>query len=342
MGTKEQVLRLCVAVALLSFPGKVDSREKAEAVAAKVEITDDLPRVALWRDPGDISRRDLFYGAGGKSRQPRGKFTFVKEDMGGSQPKFIVRDEDGTKWKVKLGEEARPETAATRFIWAVGYFTDEDYIVPLLRVANMPRLHRGRHKVAPDGSMRNARFERHFNDAKKIGQWRWLRNPLTGTRELNGLSVMMALVNNWDLKESNTSVYAMKDGAAPMYVVSDLGATFGTTGLTIPDRKSNLDTFMRSKFITKVTPEYLNFATPSRPPLITVFHLPYFIGHIQMRSIGRHIPREDARWIARLLARLSPRQIRSAFQGAGYSPAEVEGFGQVIQNRIAQLHAASN
>ena len=53
--------------------------------------------------------------------------TFVDEDLKGSNPKFVVRDAAGVKWKIKLGTEARPETAATRLVWAVGYSADEDY-----------------------------------------------------------------------------------------------------------------------------------------------------------------------------------------------------------------------
>ena len=34
-------------------------------------------------------------------------------------PKFNVVDEDGVKWGVKFGNEAKPETAATRLVWAV-------------------------------------------------------------------------------------------------------------------------------------------------------------------------------------------------------------------------------
>ena len=58
---------------------------------------------------------------------------------------------------------------------------------------------------------------------------------------------------------------------------------------------------------------------------------------MQMRSIGQHVPRKDAKWIARLLTQLSPTQIRMAFRAAGYSPAEVEGFADVIERRIAHL-----
>ena len=52
----------------------------------------------------------------------------------------------------------------------------------------------------------------------------------TGTRELNGLRVMMALINNWDLKDENNAIYREKPVRDQIYEVSDLGASFGTTG----------------------------------------------------------------------------------------------------------------
>src|SRR5256885_2870099 len=67
----------------------------------------------LWRDPQDIASRDLFYGPGGEEHQPHGPFRFEKEDLGGSSPKFTGVDKDNVKWKVKMGQEARPQTAAT-------------------------------------------------------------------------------------------------------------------------------------------------------------------------------------------------------------------------------------
>ena len=81
---------------------------------------------------------------------PHGTVTFVKEDLDGSSPKFLVRDQDGQKWKVKLGIEARPETAASRIVWAVGYYANEDYFVRELQVLGMPdRLHRGERLIGP-------------------------------------------------------------------------------------------------------------------------------------------------------------------------------------------------
>src|SRR5262245_16237823 len=100
----------------LEAAGKHSPERKGRASAA-----------ALWQPPSDISSRDLLNGPGGKDHQPREPFVFIQEVKGGSNPKFEVRDANGIKWRVKLGEEARPETAATRLLWSVGYFADEDY-----------------------------------------------------------------------------------------------------------------------------------------------------------------------------------------------------------------------
>jgi len=166
----------------------------ALASSPNAEIT-TTGHAVLWRNPTDITSRNLFYGPGGKEHEPRGTFTFTKEDLDGTSPKFFVRDQDGVKWKVKLGSEARPETVASRLTWAVGYFANEDYFVEKLQVENLPpRLHRGQKFVASDGSVPNVRLKRYLKDDEKTGIWQWSQSPFTGTRELNGLRVLMALV----------------------------------------------------------------------------------------------------------------------------------------------------
>ena len=105
----------------------------AKDQAEVAEITGE-GRPVLWREPTDIGSRNLLYGSGGKQHFPRGPFKFLSEDRGGSNPKFDVRAADGRKWKVKLGLEARPETAASRFVWAVGYFVADDYYLADLPV----------------------------------------------------------------------------------------------------------------------------------------------------------------------------------------------------------------
>ena len=165
MRLKLQAVILILWVWVLSFP--VTAAPK-ESIGRQANLAKSDSTTILWRDPADIASRDLFYGPGGKEHAPSGVFTFVKEDFSASNPKFLIRDENGVEWKVKLGGEVRSETAATRLVWAVGYFTDEDYFVPALHVTNMPaRLHRGQNLVAADGSMPNARLERKLKGEDK-------------------------------------------------------------------------------------------------------------------------------------------------------------------------------
>ena len=105
---------------------------------------------------------DLIYGTGGKAHapDPAGTFTFDKEDLAETSPKFSVTDGQGVAWKVKMGEESQAETAATRFLWAAGYFVDEDYYISDLTVKGLPKLQRGEEFVSAAGIVHGARLER--------------------------------------------------------------------------------------------------------------------------------------------------------------------------------------
>ncbi len=331
-----------VTAVLLALPlGAAGPSGKAHDSASFAVAT---TRASLWQNPIDIASRDLFYGPGGKEHAPDSTFTFVKEDRSGTNPKFDVRDENGTKWRVKLGDEARPEVAASRLVWAIGYYANEDYFLSDLHVAQMQHLSRGANLISRDGTVHDVRLKRMPKGEEKVGDWQWSNNPFSRQRELNGLRVMMALLNNWDVKDVNNTVYEEKgkdsNGPNIHYVVSDLGASFGTTGRSVGTgvSKGNLHSYRHSKFISKVTPEYVDFATPSRPALLFVLSPGDYVGRLHLRWIGRHIPRSDVRWTGSLLAQLSPEQIRSAFRSAGYSPEQVNSFAAVVQERIAELN----
>ena len=295
-------------------------------------------QAVMWTDPGEIRSRDLFYGPGGKEGQPQAPFLFEGEDPYGNSPKFDVKDGRGDKWRAKMGAEARPETAATRLLWAVGYGANVDYFIDDLHVDALPQqLSRGNQFIGKAGDAFQVRLQR--KPGKNHKTWDWRKNPLRGTREFNGLRVMMALFNNWDLKGENNSSYEDPDSHRQVYYVSDLGASFGTTGKSYSDASSrgNVDAYRKAKFVTKVTPTYVSFNFPTHPAIYHIFNLPYFIHQMRNRWIGRHIPREDVRWIASLLAQLTPEQIHDAFRAAGYTPQQVEDFSAVLQKRIAEI-----
>lgn len=292
----------------------------------------------LWSDPTDWATRDLFYGTGGEAHQPRAPFTFDKEDLDGSNPKFVVRDANGVKWKVKLGLEARPETVAARLVWAAGYFANEDYFLHDMRIAGMPgRLHRGQKLVGPGGVVQNVRLKREPDGDKKLGIWQWDDVTFAGSREWNGLRALMALLDNWDLKDVNNAVY--RDGSQRIYMVSDLGASFGSAGRIWPPSRSkdNLESYERSGFVRRVGPDTVDFWVPARPTFVYVLGFNAYVRRVHLEHLGRNVPRADAKWLGQLLARLSSAQIQDAFRAAGYSSEEIQGFTRVLESRISVL-----
>ena len=93
---------------LLTAIGLSAVHARAEEPIKDLSVEKSQP--VLWTDPGSIRSRNLFYGPGGREGEPSTPVRFLDEDSGGTSPKFNVRDRDGKKWKVKLGEEAQPET----------------------------------------------------------------------------------------------------------------------------------------------------------------------------------------------------------------------------------------
>ena len=328
---KPALVLLFLSISITAQAQKHNKQKAAEEPA-------DLP-AAIWHDPGNISALNLVYGIGGSEHapDPNGTYTFVKEDMNGTSPKFDVKDEKGVKWRIKLGQEPQAETAATRLLWAAGYFVDEDYYLPEVNVQGLPKLRRGQNFVGEDGIVHRARLERKEKEIKEIGKWDWFKNPFVGTKEFNGLRVMMSLLNNWDLKDLNNSIYVV-DGEK-RYLVSDAGATFGKTGNSISRSKSDLKGYEESKFIEKEKADEVDFEMHSRPFLLTAVDVPNYHGRTKMEDVTKHIPRADAKWLGQLLGQLSEEQIRDCFRAAGYTPDEVEGYSKEVRKRIAALNA---
>lgn len=266
----------------------------------------------LWTDPVDLEARDLFLGLGGEAMKPDlTKLTFIEDKPGGYSIKFVVSDGAGRKWVTKLREEARPETSATRLLWAVGYNVEVTYFARQVTIEGK-------------GTFQNMRFEARPKERKRLGEWKWRDNPFVGTREFQGLKVMMALINNWDLKDSNNVIFGVVNQSAGktilLYAISDLGATFGKTGGPFSHTRNQPDEFAKSKFVLGVKNGLVRFAF-----------------HGKGSGLLKDIKIENAKWIGSLLARLSDQQIRDAFRAGGFSPEETELLAGTVRSRINQL-----
>ena len=165
MDMKRALAIAAVAAATLAS-GMLGLTARAQETQAQVPAVNQTATPVLWRDPGPIGEKDLFWGAGSAERRPEPPFTFVKEDLSGSKPKVRVTDARGRAWNVKFaGElkeknEVNPEVAANRLIWALGYLAEEDYYVAEGTIQGVRGLQRASSSIRPDGTFRTARFER--------------------------------------------------------------------------------------------------------------------------------------------------------------------------------------
>src|SRR5688500_16068756 len=198
--------RLIVAVLfLLNGPlNATAQKEKAKKSPTGTPI--------MWREPRDIASRDLLLGPGGEQMKPDlSRLTFIKEETGGYSKKYRVKDARGRVWVAKLGKEAQRETAAVRLVWAVGYTTEINYLVPRVTIPGK-------------GTFEHVRFEARPQHVERLGEWEWTSNPFVGKHQLLGLKVLMALMENWDLKNDNNRVLEVRNNGRNElhYVVSDL------------------------------------------------------------------------------------------------------------------------
>jgi hypothetical protein len=267
----------------------------------------------MWESV-EVSRRDLINGPGGTAMKPNlSRITFIERETGGNNRKYRIKDGSGRVWVAKIADESQAETAATRLLWAIGYKTEIDYLIPRLTIPGQ-------------GTFQNVRLEARPENVDRDGRWEWKNNPFTGKQHFQGLKLMMALINNWDLKDDNTAVL-VRDGQR-QYIVSDLGSSFGRTSsnslpiLTRFGRSvNNVSDYSKASFIVGTTDE----------------------GHLDLAYDGKqdHLMKEisiaDAQWLGRLLGQLSNKQISDAFRAANYSRSDVRTMTNAVKSRIAQL-----
>jgi hypothetical protein len=287
----------------------------------------------LWRAHEDVAALDLLAGPGGEEMRPQAPYTFVEEEKGGYSKKYRVRDARGRVWVAKVGAEAQPETAVTRLVWAAGYIPEVTYLDPCAKIEGAPDPGKDFERCQ-DGGLANVRFEARPEDTKRYGEWRWADNPFKGTRELQGLKILMALFENWDLKDDNNRILAVtgEGGETELhYVVSDLGATVGKTGgvgglmarlRQIKGTRNKPEDFAADKFVEGVEGGRVRFSFEGKN-----------------KGLMRDVTVADAQWLAAILSKLSDAQIEDAFRAANYPDDDVRLLAQAVRSRIDQLAA---
>jgi hypothetical protein len=304
-------MRVVVAVTLIVLSATIDTG------LAKPKNKKEIPngKPVLWRTPTDIRSRDLYLGPGGQAMRPDlQRLTFIKEEKGGYSKKFRVKDASGREWVAKIGKEAQSETSAVRLLWAVGYETEVNYLIPRVTIPGK-------------GTFNNVRFEARPDSIKRVDEWKWKNNPFLGTAELQGLKVMMALLNNWDMKDSNNKILFVRapQGNELRYIISDLGATFGHASGTpffwrITRSRNNPKNYAKSDFLQKVKGTRVDLHYGGR-----------------QRELFNNLSVDDALWMGTWLSQLSDQQIRDAFRAANYTPDEINLLATAVRARADEL-----
>lgn len=276
------------------------------------KATYPLGTPVLWLEPADIASRNLYLGPGGEAMKPNlSKVTVVEEKESASAAKYRVRDGSGREWMIKVGGETQAEVAASRIVWAVGYFTEVTYLVPRLEIE-------GR------GTFENVRFEARSKGVKRLDEWLWEDNPFLATAEFRGLKVLLALLDNWNLKNENNKMVFVRDDEAGRselcYIVSDFDLKFDKTGVDPSFWHLLRDKAVKSRFIERIKDNFVEFS---------------YAGKHKERLSGIGVA--NAKWIGALLSRLSDQQLRDAFRAGNYNADEVQFLARTLRTRINEL-----
>ncbi|HEY2432277.1 MAG TPA: hypothetical protein VGI12_06350 [Vicinamibacterales bacterium] len=268
----------------------------------------------LWVEPEP--GRDLLWGVGGRRLQPEPSATYKILDTkrAGFSMGFTAQDPGGRQWSVKLPPEAPTEVVASRILWGVGYHQPPIYYVGRWNAEGSddpnPQL---------PGRFRENKPALHGLDAGK--SWSYYHGPFVGTRPMNALLVLMAMLDNSDLKDEQNVVYRLSspfEGASRWYVARDLGQSFGRTGV-IDAPRGDAAVFDETPFITGLDGHYVRFDWHGRHGVLL-----------------ERITPEDVHWISARLQRLTDRQWQDAFRAGGYAAPVAARFIRRFKQKIEE------
>jgi hypothetical protein len=277
------------------------------------------PGASMWVEPTDLATRDLYNGPFGAENAPDPKDTYdlVELKHTGVNLGMTVKDSKGREWSVKqpfpgnLDSEAPVEVVISRLLSGIGYHQPPVYFLPAFTLKD----DFGRH-VETGG-----RFRLKMDGLKETDSWDWAANPFVGSKEYQGLIVLLTMFNSTDLKSSNNSLYERRDGdlVEHWYLARDVGSALGDTNRIAP-RKNHVESFEKMPFILGVNNGFVDFA-----------YTGWYTNLVRER-----ITPEDVAWACNLLGQLSDQQMQDAFRAAHFEPDIAKRFIAKLREKIQQ------
>jgi hypothetical protein len=166
-----------------------------------------------------------------------------------------------------------------------------------------------------------------MKDTKSIGPWDFGQLDHAGRRELRGAGLLAAWLGWFDTRFDNTRLRIVRyDGADVelLHYFSDLGGGLGNTSGLLYWRGEHPNEFPWE--FTRATFAHGNDSTPRSFQIVGYKPMAYTAAFAEMTI-------DDARWMARLIAQLTEKQIVEALIGSGYSAAEVRLYQEKLISR---------
>ena len=226
------------------------------------ERQDAVRRAGVW-SPTNIPHVDFKAGPDASRAFASNAWVTCKykeRDLSGHSPKFVCETSPGHEVKVKYGPrnaEVFGEVLATRLFWALGFAADRMYPVRV-RCHGCPK----DPKESPEMDGEVAVFDPAAIERKLPGRametrtdsgWKWSEleeigpEAAPGARaERDGLKLLAAFVQHTDSKAANQRLLCPEGQEvgrtgcrSPVLMISDLGLTFGRSGLLIMNMNKN-------------------------------------------------------------------------------------------------------
>ncbi|HEU5181209.1 MAG TPA: hypothetical protein VFW45_10465 [Candidatus Polarisedimenticolia bacterium] len=155
-----------------------------------------------------------------------------------------------------------------------------------------------------------------------IGPWSWDRLGHSERREVRGAALLFAWTNCFDVRWDNNRL--KHDGAGIRHAISDLGNGLGRADNFKVDDQGLVNDFPW----TFTEPPVVDRHGRERRPFRIVSYQPVFDN-----DAFRDMTVDDARWMARLIAQLTERQMQQALIAAGFTSAEVRLYTEKLVSR---------
>lgn len=333
------------------------------AVAARAAA---LASARVWQQPArPVADANLRDNPPGAEFSPNEDLTcrFTERAVGGTTPKFYCALPGGEVVKIKYGAgnpELPAEVAASRLLTALGFWSDQMFVVRSVRCQGCPRFPFKALRCAQATGLTSICFagashesvvtfpfavvERRLDGRviESVADQGWAWHELTSVdaasggssrAEVDALRLMAMFLAHWDNKAANQRLVCpagadRPDGgcARPLAIMQDLGATFGPFKMDL----HNWRTGRVWKDATSCT--------------VSMAHLPWGGGTFPEGRISD----EGRQLLLGLLDQLTDTQLRDLFEGSrataasqfNAESASVAAWVQAFKSRIQQIRDA--